>query len=137
MDHLSPEDRSKLMSRIRGKSTSPELVVRKVARSLGFRCRLNVRALPGCPDLAYPPLKKAVFVHGCFWHRHTCRKGRSMPATRKAFWTRKLEGNKARDARNRRDLTRLGWKVLTVWECQTSPSHLSKLKLRLAGFLAK
>lgn len=135
MDRLSREERSRLMSGIRGKNTNPEVAVRKLICVLGYRCRLHVRALPGCPDLVLPALRKAVFVHGCFWHRHACRKGRSTPTTRRAFWVRKLEGNKARDARNRRALRRLGWMALTVWECQITPTGLGRLTRRIADFL--
>jgi DNA mismatch endonuclease (patch repair protein) len=123
------------MSRIRGKDTKPELVVRALVRSLGYRYRLNVRTLPGCPDLVLPSMRRVVFVHGCFWHRHACRKGRSVPATRRAFWVSKLAGNKARDAKNRRELRLLGWKALTVWECQISPKRLGRLTARISLFL--
>jgi len=125
------------MSRIRGKNTQPELVVRRLVRSMGYRFRLHVRALPGCPDLSVPCLRKAVFIHGCFWHRHNCRKGRSLPATRRAFWFRKLAGNKVRDVRNRRSLKRLGWETLTVWECQLDPKKLDTLAARILRFLGK
>jgi len=107
------------MSRIRGRDTKPEVIVRRVAHSLGFRFVLHARDLPGRPDLAFPARRKVIFVHGCFWHRHRCRYGRPTPATRAEFWRVKLEGNRARDARARRALRRRGWQVLVVWECQT------------------
>ncbi len=135
MDILSKDQRSGLMSRIRGKDTNPEMVVRRLIHSLGYRYRLHVRTLPGCPDLVFPSRRKVVFVHGCFWHRHSCRKGRSVPGTRTAFWETKLESNRKRDRRFRRKLRRQGWQVLVVWECQTKPAKADKLVKRLDQFL--
>jgi len=135
MDRLSPEERSRLMSRIRGKDTKPELFVRALLRSLGYRYRLHVRHLPGRPDFVFPSSRKVLFVHGCFWHRHVCRRGRSMPATRSAFWLRKFQGNKARDTRSQRAIRQLGWKSLTIWECQSTPSQLPRLAARIIAFL--
>jgi DNA mismatch endonuclease (patch repair protein) len=106
------------MSRVRGKNTTPELVVRKLISSLGYRYRLHGRSLPGRPDIVFPSRKVAVFVHGCYWHRHTCFNGCRLPKSRLDFWRTKLEGNKARDRRNLRKLKALGWRVLVVWECQ-------------------
>ena len=134
-DVLTREQRSFNMSRIRGKDTKPEMVVRKLVHSLGYRYRLHVRALPGCPDLVFPSRQKAIFVHGCFWHRHHCKRGSPKPKTRKGFWEKKLAGNKARDARHRRELRRLGWKVLTIWECQISPRHIKKLAEKIVSFM--
>ena len=132
-DHLEQTARSALMSRIRGKDTSPEVFVRRLVYALGYRYRLHDRDLPGCPDLVFPSGRKLILVHGCFWHRHRCKKGRSTPKTRPAFWIKKLEGNKTRDAANHRKLRRLGWDVLTVWECQIRDAD--KLKERLVRFL--
>jgi len=121
------------MSRIRGKDTKPEMIVRRLVHAAGYRYRLHRRDLPGCPDLVFPGRGKVIFVHGCFWHRHRCRYGRSMPSTRKAFWKRKLEANRARDRKNRRALRRQGWDVFVVWECQTKrPDWLLP---RLVNFL--
>ena len=106
------------MSRIRGKDTIPELLVRSLIHSLGYRYRLHDRSLPGTPDLVFPSRRKAIFVNGCFWHRHNCRFGRVMPKTRRSFWKKKLEGNRERDKRNRAELRRMDWCVFTVWECQ-------------------
>lgn len=115
-DTLTPAQRSERMSRVRGKNTEPELLVRRVVHQLGFRFRLHCAALPGKPDLVFPRLKRVVFVHGCFWHGHAgC--GR-IPKSRLDFWGPKLQANKRRDSRNRRVLTRLGWRSLVVWECQ-------------------
>lgn len=100
MDHLTPEERSRLMSRIRGKDTGPELLVRRMVWGMGFRYRLHRKDLPGTPDLEFPGRKKVIFVHGCFWHHHGVRCPKSkVPRTRKAYWTEKFARNRARDAR--------------------------------------
>ena len=116
-DHLTKEARSSLMSRVRGRDTAAERYVRKLLWGAGFRYRLNVRALPGTPDLVLRRHKTVVFVQGCFWHGHDCRKGRRRPTSNTSFWNQKLDGNVARDARNRARLEDLGWTVLVVWEC--------------------
>lgn len=134
-DVFTPAKRSAIMQAVRGKNTNPEYTVRRLLHGLGYRYRLHVRYLPGCPDLVFPGRCKVIFVHGCFWHRHYCRKGRSMPRTRIRFWRKKLEGNKRRDEKFRRSLNRKGWSVLTVWECQTSTTKLDRLAMRLAKFL--
>lgn len=124
-DIFAPEVRSRIMSRIRGKDTKPERLVRKILRDHGIRYRMNDRTLPGSPDLVLKDAKVAVLVHGCFWHGHRrCRRFR-MPKSRVAFWRRKIETNRARDARVRRRLRRLGWKVVTVWECQLERNPLA------------
>ncbi len=115
-DTLSPEERSRLMARIRSRDTKPEMYVRKAVWRAGFRYRLHSRTLPGKPDLVLSQYKIAVFVHGCFWHQHGCAKT-SRPSSNREFWDRKLDGNVARDARNRAALQALGWTVLTIWEC--------------------
>lgn len=115
-DIMSREQRSERMSRIRSRDTNPELVVRKRLWAEGFRYRLHVRGLPGKPDLVFPSLRTVVLVHGCYWHGHSCQKGR-VPGTNSAFWNAKFERNKARDKRDRRLLNDLGWDVVTVWEC--------------------
>lgn len=96
---------------------------------------MHRRELPGCPDLVFAGRRKVIFVHGCFWHRHQCKYGKPMPRTRPEFWQKKLEGNKARDTRNRRALRRLGWEVLVVWGCQTRPEKIEKLTRRIVKFL--
>lgn len=118
MDHLSVEQRSSLMSRIRSRDTQPEMAVRTTLHRLGFRYRLHVRALPGCPDLVFPSSHKVIFVNGCYWHWHTCKRGRTQSKTNKQFWVEKMVANRDRDKRVIRRLRRLGWGVLTVWECQ-------------------
>lgn len=130
-DVLTKEQRARCMSRIRGRDTKPELIVRQLLRELKIRYRLNVRTLPGKPDITVGPRKLAIFVHGCFWHRHSCRLGKATPATNAAFWVSKFNGNQRRDRAARKALKLLGWRVLTVWECQTKPKRISALKARL------
>lgn len=135
MDVLTTEQRSRCMSAIRGKNTKPEMVVRRLVHSLGFRYRLHVRALPGAPDLVFPSRRKVVFVHGCFWHRHDCPLGRPVPRTRPDFWRNKLRMNVERDARNERLLRGLGWDILRVWECSVRQRDPERLAVELKAFL--
>ncbi len=117
VDVVDNSTRSRMMSGIRGRDTRPELAVRHALFSVGFRYRLHRRDLPGAPDVALGGRKVAIFVHGCFWHRHGgCRYAR-LPATRPEFWKAKLEGNAERDARAIESLQAMGWRVLIVWEC--------------------
>ena len=121
VDTLSPASRSNRMSKIKAKDTKSELRVRRLVHRLGYRYRLHRRSLPGSPDLVFGPRRKAIFVHGCFWHRHddpNCKLAR-LPKSRLDFWVPKLEANKTRDRRNALDLRKLGWNVLVIWECQT------------------
>jgi DNA mismatch endonuclease (patch repair protein) len=135
MDKVSKEIRSRNMSRIRSKNTTPELIVRRLVHAAGFRFRLHVRGLSGRPDLVFPCLRKIIFVHGCFWHRHSCPNGKVVPVTRREFWSSKLEGNVSRDAAARRQLRREGWKVLVVWECETRVRNFQHLQSKLVRFL--
>lgn len=131
MDTLTRSERSERMSRVRNKNTKPEGYVRQLLSALGFRYRLQGRGLPGRPDIVFAKQKKVVFVHGCFWHRHN-RCGR-MPKSRIEFWKPKLQGNRARDLRNQRELRSLGWDYLVVWECELK--DLDTLCWRLIEFL--
>lgn len=133
MDTLSPAERSERMSRVRGKNTKPELVVRKLVHALGYRYRLHRRDLPGLPDLTFPGRGKIIFVHGCFWHRHEGCSLARLPKSRHSFWIPKLEENKRRDTRNQKKLRELGWEILVVWECQISGREV--LKARIQDFL--
>ena len=129
IDTLSPQDRSALMSRVRGKDTTPELVVRRLAHRHGYRFRLHRKDLPGSPDLVFPRLKKAIFVHGCFWHGHLgCRAGR-LPKSRVDYWSAKISRNKERDAEALAELRNLGWQVLVIWECETKDAGIIERKL--------
>jgi DNA mismatch endonuclease (patch repair protein) len=116
VDVLTPEQRRLNMSRIRGKDTKPELVLRRGLHALGLRFRLHRKDLPGRPDMVFPRYRAAVLVHGCFWHAHDCPLFK-WPATRREFWTAKIEGNRARDLRDLAGLATAGWRVLVVWEC--------------------
>ena len=133
-DVLSPKQRHYCMSRIKSKNTKPEIIVRKIVWGLGFRYRLHRKDLPGKPDLVFSGLKKVIFVHGCFWHRHTCKYGRVVPKTNAEFWQEKRLSNQTRDASNIKALKSLGWKVLVIWECQTKKllSIATKLNLFLS-----
>jgi DNA mismatch endonuclease (patch repair protein) len=135
MDTLTPVERSERMSRVRSKGTKPEMVVRRLVHSLGYRYRLHVPALPGRPDLTFRSRRAVIFIHGCFWHQHHCPAGNRMPKSRVAFWRRKLEGNVARDRRTNQKLRRMGWRVLTVWECELKAPK--KLTRRIARFLSR
>lgn len=117
-DVLSEAARSDLMSKIRVRNTRPEMMVRSLLHKTGFRFRLNVKDLPGQPDIVLPRYKTVIFVHGCFWHGHSCPKGRKLPMTRKEFWAKKLARNTERDKENFRDLRELGWRIVVVWECE-------------------
>ena len=134
VDNRTPESRSALMSRIGGIDTAPEIAVRRLLHSLGYRFRLYRRDLPGKPDIVFPSRRKVIFVNGCFWHAHGCRIGRP-PKSRAEFWQPKLQRNRERDDRNRATLRKLGWEVLTIWQCQTR--SLSKLENRLVSFLGE
>lgn len=134
-DVFTLAERSAVMRAVRSQDTSPERIVRKIVSTLGVRYRLHGRNVPGNPDLVFPGLKKVVFVHGCFWHRHACRKGRSMPATRVKFWQAKFARNTARDAEVKRLLRRAGWRALVVWECQLRPDRIDRTTERLRKFL--
>lgn len=135
MDTLTRRERSKRMELIRGKNTKPELLVRKIARSLGHRFRLHAADLPGKPDLVFPKLKKIIFVHGCYWHRHprqSCPLAR-LPKSKLHFWIPKLMENRERDLRNIAKLRRQDWGVCVVWECQLK--NTSSLARRIERFL--
>ena len=118
-DIYEPRKRSEIMSRIRGRGTKPEIIVRRIAHRLGYRFRLHRKDLPGRPDMVFPRHRVVIMVHGCFWHRHPGCKHASTPKTRESFWKNKLEDNVARDGRNESALRELGWRVMVIWECET------------------
>lgn len=130
MDIYTKKKRSEIMARVRQKNTVPELVVRRLLHSWGFRYRLHVTNLPGCPDIVMPRHRKIIFVHGCFWHGHPRCKRASLPLTNKKFWREKIEGNKKRDRLIVRRLRHSGWQVLTVWQCQIGKPTLFENKLK-------
>jgi DNA mismatch endonuclease, patch repair protein len=134
MDTLTPKERSERMGRVRNKDTKPEMVVRRLVHSLGYRYRLHSRKLPGHPDMIFPGRGKVIFVHGCFWHRHdlSCPFTR-MPKSRLDFWAPKFEATRRRDAEKQASLREMGWECLVLWECELK--DLSSLADRIRKFL--
>ena len=132
MDTLTPEQRSALMARIRGVDTKPELFVRRALHGQGYRFRLHGRGLPGKPDIVFKKRKRAVFVHGCFWHRHGCKRT-THPKSRQDYWEDKFAKNVARDRRNAALLVDDGWDVFVAWECEVDSDET--LLQRLMEFL--
>ena len=116
--HKVSEQRSRNMSDIKSKNTKPEIKVRKVLHSMGYRFRLHSKDLPGSPDIVLPKYKTVIFVHGCFWHRHENCKYATTPKTRKEFWEKKFRENINRDNLNQANLSLKGWKIIIIWECQ-------------------
>lgn len=121
-DVVSKETRSRMMAGIRGTNTAPEIALRKEMHARGFRFRLHVRRLPGKPDLVFPKFRAAVFVHGCFWHRHVQCRFTTTPTTNAAFWSAKFAGNVTRDERNVAKLHEASWRTAIVWECEVRGS---------------
>lgn len=118
-DIFSQTKRSDIMSKISSKDTKPEILVRKFLFSNGFRYRINVKTLPGKPDIVLPKYKTIIFVNGCFWHGHTCKKGK-LPSSNTDFWKEKISNNRLRDDKNSDLLVKLGWKVIIIWQCEIS-----------------
>lgn len=135
MDRISKEHRSWNMSRIRGRDTKPERVVRSLLHRIGYRFRLHRKDLPGRPDIVLPKYRTVIFVHGCFWHRHPNCPLAYTPRSRVAFWRSKFAANVHRDRRTSRALRQLGWSVVTVWECHLRNPH--KMRDRLDRILSK
>lgn len=133
-ERLTDQGRQALMRRIGSRDTRPELVVRRMVHAAGYRYVLHDKRLPGRPDLVFPSRKKVIFVHGCFWHRHTCGRG-YRPVKNADFWAAKLEANAIRDRRQIEALIALGWGVLIVWECATRRASLPALESSLTAFL--
>jgi len=133
MDVLTPEQRSRNMAAIRNADTKPEMLVRRTLHRRGYRYVLRGRNLPGRPDLVFPSRRKVIFVHGCYWHMHSCRYGRVTPRTNAAFWKHKREGNVRRDDARLQALADLGWDVLIVWECETKDA--AQLEARLLEYM--
>ncbi len=135
VDIFSPEKRSAIMRRIKSRDSKPELIVRKLTHSLGYRYRLHRKDLPGTPDLVFPKYKKVIFVHGCFWHGHNGCKRASLPATNVEFWKKKISGNIVRDTNNYEKLEGSGWKYLIIWQCEIKKSMLDSLANKISLFL--
>lgn len=127
MDIISAKRRSEIMARIGSRNTAPELAVRRMAHRLGLRFRLHRKDLPGCPDLVFPRYRLALFVHGCFWHRHSCCPNSTSPKTRPEFWAAKFSANVERDKKATAELRTRGWKVEVIWECEAeNPNRLDQ-----------
>ncbi|MDP9052810.1 MAG: DNA mismatch endonuclease Vsr [Acidobacteriota bacterium] len=133
--HTSAQ-RSYNMSRIKGAHTAPEMRVRKLLHSMGFRYRLHGKGMPGKPDLVFPGARAILFVHGCFWHMHRCKYGKPAPVTNATFWAEKRRSNVERDKRNRAALRAEGWRVFEIWECQCREEERLSTRLKpLVRFL--
>lgn len=132
-DTFSAEQRSACMRSVKSKNTTPELTVRKAVHSMGYRYTLHGASLPGKPDLVFPSRRKVIFVHGCFWHNHGCRRGRRAPATNAKYWDAKRTRNAERDKVNTRMLRKQAWEVLILWECCTR--NEKSMRKRLDKFL--
>jgi DNA mismatch endonuclease, patch repair protein len=134
-DRVSQKRRSEIMALVKGKDTKPEMAVRQKLHRLGYRYRVHRKDLPGKPDLAFSRLRKAIFVHGCFWHGHdNCSYGR-LPKSNLEYWSRKLERNKERDAENIRCLLEMGWEVAVVWQCELK--DIDAVVAKLVDFLKR
>jgi DNA mismatch endonuclease (patch repair protein) len=136
MDIWDKKKRSKVMSKIRSKNTKPEMAVRKALFAKGYRYRINYKKLPGKPDIAFPKYKTAIFVHGCFWHGHKDCKDSHIPKTNTDFWTKKINRNKERDRNNTIQILSMGWKVLTIWDCEIQQKgNIESLIQKIADLL--
>lgn len=133
MDTLSPAERSERMRRVKSSDTAPEIALRQLVWSLGYRYRKNRRDIIGHPDIAFIGRKRAIFLHGCFWHRHDCALGRRVPKSKTAFWNAKFERNVRRDKQVQRELEAAGWRSLIIWECELRDP--SKIERRVRKFL--
>jgi DNA mismatch endonuclease (patch repair protein) len=127
------EQRSRTMRAVRSKNTAPEMLVRKLIHSLGYRYRLHNATLPGNPDIVFTKKKKVIFIHGCFWHGHLCKRGNRVPATNTEYWLQKVQKNKSRDLHSIKKLKEMEWSALTLWECELKNSD--SLKTEIIKFL--
>jgi DNA mismatch endonuclease (patch repair protein) len=134
VDIVPAEKRSAMMRAVRQRNTDPERRLRTALHALGYRYRLHDRRLPGRPDIVFPGRRAVIFVHGCFWHGHDCRAG-ARPASHREYWIPKIDGNRLRDARKEAALRELGWRVMTVWECQIR--HLDEVVPSVRAFLER
>ena len=135
-DIYSKQKRSQIMSKISGKNTKPEIIIRKLIHSLGYRYRLHKKELPGKPDIVFPKYHKVIFVNGCFWHGHSKCSRSKLPTTNQNFWTNKITGNKKKDKSNYTRLKKLGWNYLIIWQCEISKKNIEKLTFKINTFLS-
>ena len=132
---MTEQARSRIMRAVRSKDTKPEMIVRRLIHGMGYRYRLHRKDLPGNPDLVFPGRRKVVFVHGCFWHHHDCKRGDRQPKENAGYWVAKIAKNVARDAANIQALASAGWEVLIVWECELAIRKREQLAERVKNFL--
>lgn len=130
---MTSTTRSDIMRAVKGRDTKPEMTVRRMVHAMGYRYRLHCKDLPGKPDLVFRSRRKVIFVHGCFWHGHDCKRGARTPKTNRDYWLAKIERNIVRDANHRSKLLQLGWTVLTIWECELA--HLNIVEEQIRVFL--
>lgn len=133
VDFMTTSERSAHMAKIRSKDTKPEILLRQSLHEAGYRYRIHAKSLPGHPDIVFPARKKVIFVHGCFWHGHSCPVGDRLPKTNTEFWRSKRENNKNRDFLQRESLDKSGWSVLTVWECELNPAYIESKVMSFLG----
>lgn len=133
-DIFDVDKRSEIMKKIKNKNTTPELFIRKILTSLGYKYRLSTKQLNCKPDIIFPSKKKAIFVNGCFWHGHNCKRG-SLPKTNQEFWESKIHKNIIRDQKNYEECTQKGWDYLVIWQCEIKVSNVEKLEKQLSNFL--
>lgn len=134
-DIYSEQQRSDLMKKIGSKNTKPEIIIRKIVHSAGYRFRLHRKDLPGTPDLVFPKFKKVIFINGCFWHGHQGCKKSSLPTTKKELWEEKIKKNIERDSKNIADLKKRGWETLIIWECEIKKKNYNMLTINISNFL--
>ena len=137
VDKFSKQKRSEIMSRIKSKNTKPEMTVRKIIYSLGYRYRLHRKDLPGKPDLAFISKKKVIFINGCFWHGHSGCKKSALPDTNYDFWNDKITNNVNRDTLNYKRLGDMGWKYLVIWQCEIKKDNIENIKSNIIHFLSE
>lgn len=124
----APEKRRRIMQAVKSSDTSPEMTVRRMLHAEGYRFRLHLNSLPGCPDIVFPSRRKALFINGCFWHGHTCKRGSRVPKTNRPYWEKKIARNRERDSRSLEEIQVLGWRALAIWECEIKSIDLATLK---------
>lgn len=135
-DVFDSDKRSQIMARVRNKNTTPEIILRSILHRAGYRFRINRTDLPGKPDIVLPKYRTVIFVNGCFWHGHDCKRGHR-PQTNTQFWNKKIDKNIERDKMTSNELENLGWRVLTVWQCELKKSNQDTLLLRIKSFLSE
>ena len=127
------EERSRIMRAVKSRDTGSEMIVRRMTHGMGYRYRLHCKSLPGKPDLVFPARRKVIFVNGCFWHQHECRRGARSPKSHRGYWLPKLRRNQQRDASHQVQLHDLGWEILVIWECELA--NRDSLRERIETFL--